>query len=346
MATGIFYRNVRSRSQLELFLLAAVSSVLLVRLYLEITGYPQIGTGGLHIAHMLWGGVLMLGALIVALSFLGARAQRLVAVVGGIGFGVFIDELGKFITRDNNYFYKPTIGLIYATFTILYLSFNFLSRPRALSSREYQLNALAQLEEAIVNDLSPTEKARVQTLLAQADQKDPITRQLQKLLASVRTIPPPLPRRSTRIIQRINRCYELFWHRRRSDFWVRSFFLLEAGVFVVAVIGVNYASVDSAFDIFKGGVPYSVELVWGQLLSSLVAAGFAVYGAIVIRISRYRAYEQFRRATMINVFLTQFFMFSRIELAAIPGFFFNLLLLGLIGYAMHQELRLRTATAS
>lgn len=126
--SGIFYQNIRARDQLELFLLGAVSSLLLVRFYLHITGYPQIGSGGLHIAHMLWGGALMLVALVIALSFLGARAQRLTAFIGGIGFGVFIDELGKFITRDNNYFYQPTIGLIYAIFICLYLAFNFLSR--------------------------------------------------------------------------------------------------------------------------------------------------------------------------------------------------------------------------
>ncbi|QQS18516.1 hypothetical protein IPL68_00120 [Candidatus Saccharibacteria bacterium] len=49
--------------------------------------------------------------------------QRVVAFLGGVGFGVFIDEIGKLITRDNNYFYRPAIGIIYAIFVGLFYSY-------------------------------------------------------------------------------------------------------------------------------------------------------------------------------------------------------------------------------
>lgn len=340
MTSGIFYRNIRARDQLEIFLLSAVTSLLLVRFYLYVAGYPQIGSGGLHIAHMLWGGALMLGALIINLSWLGARSLRLAAICGGIGFGVFIDELGKFITRDNNYFYQPTIGLIYAVFIILYLSFNFLSRKRPLTPREYQLNALAQLEEAIVHDMNTTEKARVQDLLAQADQNDPITKQLQKFLASVRTSTPVKPSRANRIVSRLNVQYEHFWQRRNSNLLVRIFFLLEIFLFVGSVVVLTYRNIDSVISLFGGGQSFSSELAVGQLVSSLIAAAYVVYGAALLTQSRVRAYEQFRRATLVNIFLTEFFAFSRIQFGALPGFVFNLFLLAFLGYAMRQELRL------
>ena len=38
----------------------------------------------------------------------GQTRQALAAIVGGAGFGTFIDELGKFITSDNDYFFRPT----------------------------------------------------------------------------------------------------------------------------------------------------------------------------------------------------------------------------------------------
>jgi hypothetical protein len=335
---SVLYRNVRARDQLEIFLLSAVGSLLLVRFYLYITGYPQIGGGGLHIAHMLWGGALMLVALAVALSYLGARSQRLVAVLGGVGFGVFIDELGKFITRDNNYFYKPTIGLIYAIFVILYLTFNFLSKKRALTSREYQLNALAQLEEAIVHDMDPAEKRRVRDLLARADQNDPITQKLQALLADIRTIPAPPPGRLTRMARWTRDLYGKLWRGHTARGWVRAFFLVEVLLFVVGAVITLFENIDSVVDLFSGtGVSFSVELAIGQLVAALAAAGFAVWGVVLLRESRLKAYEQFRRATLINIFLTQFFVFARIEFGALPGFIFNVLLLGLIGYGMAYE---------
>ena len=70
---------------------------------------------------MLWGGLLMLAALVIVLSFLGRAAERVSAIIGGIGFGMFIDEVGKFVTSDNNYFFRPAASLIYVIFILLFL---------------------------------------------------------------------------------------------------------------------------------------------------------------------------------------------------------------------------------
>ena len=182
-------RNIRSGDQLELLLVSAVSSLLAIRFYLHLTNYPQIGGSSFHIAHMLWGGLLMITAVLMALSFIGPRVQRIVAITAGIGFGAFIDELGKFITRDNNYFFEPTIGLIYAIFIVLYLLARFMGGNRAFTSKEYQLNALVQLDEAVLEDMDPAEKQRAIDLLNRADQHSPITRNLITLLSDVTTVP-------------------------------------------------------------------------------------------------------------------------------------------------------------
>src|SRR6266704_5878133 len=105
----------------DAFLISAVLTVLALRVYLAAAHYPQLGGNGLHIAHVLWGGLLMVAAIGMLLSLLTRTWQLIAAVVGGVGFGLFIDELGKFLTSDNNYFFKPTATLIYALFIVLFL---------------------------------------------------------------------------------------------------------------------------------------------------------------------------------------------------------------------------------
>ena len=56
-----FVRSFYGEDLLENFLVSAVASVLLIRLFLSLTDYPQIGGPGLHLAHMLWGGLLNVG---------------------------------------------------------------------------------------------------------------------------------------------------------------------------------------------------------------------------------------------------------------------------------------------
>src|SRR6202521_6462013 len=153
-----FVRNLDAGPLLETFLVSAVAAVLTVRFFLGATGYPQLGGRGLHIAHMLWGGALMLAAVLVLLGYLGHRVRRAAAVLAGIGFGLFIDELGKFITSDNNYFYRPAIALIYVVFVLLFLWWRSLERHRVWDEETYLANALMLLQDAALHDLDPAEK--------------------------------------------------------------------------------------------------------------------------------------------------------------------------------------------
>jgi len=332
----LLYRNISARDHLELFLVSAVSSLLLLRFLLFKAGYPQVGNGSLHIAHMLYGGLLMMAAIAIMLSFIGLRAQRLAALIGGIGFGIFIDELGKFITKDNNYFFRPTVGIIYAIFAILYVTFNFISRRQSYSSQEYQLNALQEFNEAVIGNMDRYEKATMRKLLAKADQDSPITQELAALLKNVKTV-----KVDDDWVRRVRlaptRAYVGFWHQRRSRQLVAAVFVVESLVFLAAVLSNLFNGFDSIHDIIRHTDAYSTKLIIGQLASSIIAAIFTIIGAFKLVGSRLDAYEYFRRAVIVNLFLTEFFIFSRIQFHAIPGFLVNLVLLIALRAAIHQE---------
>src|SRR2546422_3815921 len=189
-----FIRNLDAGKLLESFLVSAVAAFLGVRFFLGVTGYPRLGGGGLHIAHMLWGGTLMVAAVLLLLSYLGQRIRRAAAVIAGLGFGLFIDELGKFITSDNNYFYRPAIALIYVVFVLLFLWWRSLERHRVWDEQTYLANALMLLQDAALHDLDPTEKYHLIRWLRQSGAAG--TTLLGNIEEAVAARRPDMPRRS------------------------------------------------------------------------------------------------------------------------------------------------------
>ncbi len=186
---NILNRHAQAGDLLENFLIAAISTILIIRFYLSLTGFPQLGGGSIHIAHMLWGGILLLFAIVLTLSFIGNNILRIAAIIGGIGFGTFIDELGKFITSDNNYFFEPTIALLYILFLILFFTFRFIENYKPLTEKEYLLNALRLLEEEVIENMDENEKKTLLLYLKQANTDAELTKRLKALARSIEAIP-------------------------------------------------------------------------------------------------------------------------------------------------------------
>src|SRR5947207_2444459 len=164
---------------LDTFLVSAVATVVIIRIFLEATGYPQLGGGGLHIAHVLWGGLGMLVAIALLLLYLSSTTRLIAAVVGGAGFGAFVDELGKFVTSDNDYFFKPTAAILYALFVILFLATREVRRFRALSPEESLVNAVELAEKLATGTLTGGDRERALALLAHADPAHPLVAPLR-----------------------------------------------------------------------------------------------------------------------------------------------------------------------
>jgi hypothetical protein len=151
---------------LLLTLLSFAASVSLTRLFLELTGYPQLGDGTLHIAHVLWGGLLLFGAAMIPLILANRWVFSISAILAGLGVGLFIDEVGKFITRTNDYFYPGAAPIIYALFLLTVLLYTRLGRKAASDARTELYYVLSSLQEVLDRDLEPGERLSLQSRLA------------------------------------------------------------------------------------------------------------------------------------------------------------------------------------
>lgn len=320
-ARSAFVRSSDAPELMELFLVSGVISVLAIRAFLALTGYPQIGGDGLHIAHMLWGGLFMAGALLLLFSALGRVSRRLSAILGGVGFGTFIDELGKFITSDNDYFYQPTIGLIYIIFIAIFLTLQAF-RNRRLRPDDALTNALNALTLAAGRPLAPETRHETLELLRQSDHSDPLVRNLTEFVESAEP----------------EQAYDMGFYFRARDYaihmysravlhrWFRPALIAFFGI--ATFLQILWVSSFTVLNIIGTDDPQLKFdfLNVSQVASVSVSTAFALMGMWRLRISRISAYRWFLRGVLVGIFATQVFTFLEDELTAIWGFGLNILI--------------------
>jgi hypothetical protein len=277
-----------------------------------MTGYPRVGSGSVHVAHLLWGGLIMLVALVVLLSVLGKRAKRWAAVLGGLGFGLFVDELGKFVTTDNDYFFQPTIALIYVVFIVLFLVFRAIER-RSLSSDELLINAADMLREVVMGGATRAEVVRARRLLDRSGFEGPLADGLREAIEG-----------AARAWRTYDRLVEWHWFQRAV--WL--IFVVQALLGVVTVMIVGWEA------LHDNGPPVGQQLTLGTTLLSL---GLVLIGVARLPRSRLEAYRWFERSVLISVFFTQVIVFWQDQLAALGGLLWDLALLTTLRFLIRQE---------
>ena len=276
----IFIERLGFGDLLEVFLVAAVGCVLTIRFMLAATGYPQLGGGGLHIAHMLWGGLGMLVALLLVFVSLSRGGFFAAALIGGLGFGAFIDEIGKFVTSNNDYFYRPAVAMIYVAFMLLYLAGRMIEHLVRPASRTYLANALEILKEAAARDLTTQEMERARAYLREAGPEEPLAPAISAVLDRAEAIPPNPPGLFARAGHRAHDLYT-------KVAYTRMFMSVVIWIFVVLALVTMVASMLNV-----GGVT-------GIIISALIAIGLAAALVHTLRSTQSRK----RKATLAAVLL-------------------------------------------
>lgn len=165
-------KRENAHAYILLMLLSFALSVVLIRLFLKLTGFPTVGRGDLHIAHVLWGGLLLFLAGLLPLILANRWVSVVTALLNGIGVGLFIDEVGKFITQNNDYFSPLAAPIIYGLFLFTVLIYLWVRRRPAQDPRSQLYRSLDRFQEMLDHDLNEQECALLRTQLGQISQSD------------------------------------------------------------------------------------------------------------------------------------------------------------------------------
>jgi hypothetical protein len=325
-------RSVDFSRRLDTFLVCAVLAVLGNRTFLIITGYPQLGNGTLHISHAIWGAAMMGVAIIVAVSYLPPKTRGFVAFVGGAGFGWFIDELGKFITRDVNYFYRPTFALIYIVFIVIYLVSRGMRR-RAFSADEAVLNGLVALQSAALGELDEPRRREALALIDSTGAGEGFGAEVRRLLADVPALPPRVPGFWGTLSGRVRRRY--------LDLGTRPWFVRVTSTIMILLAVYTVVSA-TALALDRQGIHGFTD--WAAVISGSVAGVLIIVGVVLLPSSRRHAYEWWERGLLVDILVTQVFNFDKYELHAISTLVVTVVIWLMVRSALRAE-REREETA-
>jgi hypothetical protein len=321
---------------LDTFLMCAVLTILIVRTELYLTNYPQVGGHGLHIAHLLWGGLLMLIAQIILLAFVVPSARIVAAVLGGIGFGLFMDEVGKFVTSDNNYFFKPSAAIMYCVFIAIFVTVRQIDRGRVFTKREYLLNAIEMVKDVPMFRLGHERRGRALAMLARAEQSDPLVPHLRRMLDDPRALHAHREWPTTRVFRRIREGLIDAVERPGFQQLVIALICVWVAALLIQIVAVTWFTtaythpqqvlrIGSKITNVPLGSGQRRFLWWAVTISTAVAATFAIAGLVkLVQGQRERAFVLLERALLVSIFFTQVFAFVHTQFAAVVGLLIDL----------------------
>jgi hypothetical protein len=323
------------------FFISAVSTILIVRFYLKITGYPQIGGSTLHISHLLPGTLLLLLAVLVMLAAVNRAVRDFAAIIAGIGFGLSWDELGKFITAKNNYFFKPTLGLIYLSFVLLYLLARFAGQRR-LTQDDYIANAIDIIKEAAIKDLDSWEYEHAKEMMLHVSPNHVLYAPTMEMLKKVKPTGKRQPLLIDRLVAAAMKPIHVLSQRPYFNRLV---------IFVATAYGI--VSFFVALFFFYGALNSghnSLKILKGDesdvvgALSSLITVFFLGVGTYYYWKDKHRlAYALLEAGLLIEIFVGLVILFFKSAEMAIIGLFVTLVLLASLKLInveeVHQKVR-------
>lgn len=336
----IYFPLRKNASELMLIMMVTgVLTVLLTRLFLELSGYPQMGGDRWHVSHALLGGVVMVGAMVISLVSHGERYKKVAAGGFGVGVGWFIDEVGKYVSTGNDYFFQPAIVLMYIFFVLIFLLYRFLDKNISRNPKTLLYQAIADLEEIAEKDLERKEKKDLIKKLDEIAKKTDLKVKifivgLKNLIRKMETIEDKQEKWSERWWGKIKRFSYHKVFRKKFTLYLLTLLAL------FYIIGGIYDSVYFGNLFLKKGLfgygykeislltRTDITMFLLMLLFDFLTSVFFGIGIFwVWRKKKNRGIDFFQHGLLVNIFLSSVFKFYLEQFSAVFGLMVSVLVL-------------------
>ena len=261
----------------------------------------------------------MVVALGVAVTHLGRRAELVAALLGGAGFGLFIDEVGKFVTERTDYFYPPAAGLIYLAFAVLAV-FTFRIRDdEPATERRRTAHAVHVALTGVTEGLTAQQRAAAVRLLDGSDREVDVA--AARLLAAV-------PERHSEWDDRLDRA---MGHARRALTPRRRARLVTVSIWTA--VGLPFVTLAGATgewvtgDIYREPETGAIAVV---IAAAVICAVLGVRAAAMLRRDRAGALRLLHVSLLVDLLIAQVFKFTVNQFAAASAAGLMLVLLGVL----------------
>jgi hypothetical protein len=283
------------------------------------------------VAHVLWGGLLMGTAIVLVEILPGTQVRVRSAFIGGIGFGLFIDEVGKFLTKDVNYFFRPAVAIMYAVFVGAYLGVRWTLQRRKLNDRRRLALAAIALSDLALGQLDARTRDYAVRLLEGVDE----TSALAQTAAAVH--------QALLYEQPRHHGFELRLTRTRD--WLEDVgkaIVQRAGrplllvLFLLALADLVFSLVTSFVHPGRASRTHTLLDVG---LPSLISFGVLVAGLVTLRRwqDRRQALRLLQWSVLVEMLFTQVVVFNRLQFAGLIGFAVDVLVLNAVRGALAVE---------
>lgn len=356
-------RRKRAPELLLYVLISFGASVIVTRVLLSLLNYPRLGTSSLHIAHLLWGGLLLSAAALLMLVFASPSVNRIGAILTGLGIGLFIDEVGKFITVNNDYFYRAAAPIIYLVFLLIALLYHQLQRrSRTLTNAELLCAALEDAESFLESNPYEHQKADLVATVATLETQDINADHVALARALLRFVESEAVRPGKhwwdRSIERIEQALQSLFERHERFFTALLLFLL-ADRALSSLIGqlanalfVLLATVEAeGVRVWLGQLDMYLDLPlvvdWPLLILNVVTSGIMLIGvALFVFRRRERGLYWMQTSLLLSLCVVNVFAFYEQQFIAVLYCLVDLVIMLYVRAYLYRRQQQQTGPAS